>query len=56
MLPETSRDMSITRTPSSGQVAFGSNDFSGTLIGSPFGEDLGTRLNLSPAPAGDKDG
>jgi hypothetical protein len=34
MLPETSRDMSITRTPSSGQAAPGSNDFSGSRIGS----------------------
>src|SRR5271166_4795744 len=33
MLPETRRDMSITRTPSSGQAARGSNDFSGMLIG-----------------------
>jgi hypothetical protein len=37
MLPETSRDMSITRTPSSGHAAPGSKDFSGTLIGQdPF--------------------
>src|SRR5213078_2077191 len=32
-LPATSRDRSTTRTPSSGQAASGSNDFSGRLIG-----------------------
>ncbi len=33
MLPDTSRDMSMTRTPSSGQAARGSKDFSAMLIG-----------------------
>src|SRR5437870_650575 len=32
-LPATSRDRSITRTPSSGQAAAGSNDRCGGLIG-----------------------
>ena len=32
-IPETSRDISTTRTPSSGHAASGVKDFSGTLIG-----------------------
>src|SRR5208282_6653384 len=32
MLPDTRRDMSMTRTPSSGHAASGSKDFCGTLI------------------------
>src|SRR6516164_5089700 len=36
MLPDTSRDMSMTRTPSSGQHAAGSKDFAAMLIGAPL--------------------
>src|SRR5271169_2517255 len=36
MLPDTSRDMSMARTPSSGHAAHGSKDFSAMLIGVPL--------------------
>ena len=47
MLPDTSRDMSMTRTPSSGQAARGSKDFSAMLIGTTAPARLPKRIDVA---------
>jgi hypothetical protein len=54
MLPDTSRDMSTTRTPSSGHAALGSNDFSGTLIGQSWDRIPGDLLSFALTEGLDK--